>query len=631
MSRIINERLIINVGASGRTPVLIEEIPLPVTTFSSGNYSEYRYALDDSGNIHYIELYRTPRNYIKTRLYYGSFNNLENKEELGQFNFISVADIEADANGDVWIAYQNRITQVKGEVQEVIQLKKQEPEDSEIPELTIKVYYDVNCSSPIDISAYYPVKVQEKLYLRIESVGELTSDARIHVTLMNNKMEQGNSGCFLYSDLTVEKELLIKSGSKISNTEEIMYYNHMKGNTIGNIVIDKFNDIELGNEKVVLELPEDSDNDQMPDAWEREEIAKIPAINQISNFNPDWDGEDINGYTITQYGDGFSAYLEYIGFRTDQYKKNYDTEPEIDENKIRRMSNSKIDLFFIPVSSQVNRFDNNKLLTNETKKVLINLDIDIHLIRETDKFIVFNETKERYLLIIDYKQYKNANKNDNGIIEFNKTDIGFTEGEFIGKMGTGNGRINIYEGTLKNYLDLPPGYSSPENLPDPKFVDYKIRNWVHESVPYYQDLITGEIDNNPWIRVPLYEYRKDLNSKKESKYKIITFDGTNKDGISGLNWLNAFDAADDKVEDRNDFKCFHKTTEDFITRTLLHEIGHSMNMGEFDSNGKEIAQVIILSYKSPSCMWYGTVDPDNHSIVNSYSQRNFNRFSLRLR
>ncbi|MDD3626971.1 MAG: hypothetical protein PHV06_06590, partial [bacterium] len=71
--------------------IIIEDIPMPAYTISYGNCSEYRYALDDFGNIYYIELYRTPGTAIKTRLYYGSFNDLENKEEIGQFNFFSVA------------------------------------------------------------------------------------------------------------------------------------------------------------------------------------------------------------------------------------------------------------------------------------------------------------------------------------------------------------------------------------------------------------------------------------------------------------------------------------------------------------------------------------------------------------
>ncbi|MDD3626933.1 MAG: hypothetical protein PHV06_06400, partial [bacterium] len=91
MNRIIDEQYLINAWASKRPSVLIEEIPIPAFTISYGNYSEYKYALDDFGNIYYIELYRTPGTAIKTRLYYGSFNDLENKEEIGQFNFFSVA------------------------------------------------------------------------------------------------------------------------------------------------------------------------------------------------------------------------------------------------------------------------------------------------------------------------------------------------------------------------------------------------------------------------------------------------------------------------------------------------------------------------------------------------------------
>ncbi|MDD3626930.1 MAG: hypothetical protein PHV06_06385 [bacterium] len=138
MNRVIDEQYLINAWASKRPSVLIEDIPMPAYTISSWNSSEYRYALDDFSNIYYIELYRTPGTAIKTRLYYGSFNDLENKEELAQFNFFSAADIEADANGDIWIAYQNRIMQTKGGITDRIDLKKKEIQQGEIPKIMVK-------------------------------------------------------------------------------------------------------------------------------------------------------------------------------------------------------------------------------------------------------------------------------------------------------------------------------------------------------------------------------------------------------------------------------------------------------------------------------------------------------------
>ncbi|MCK4665138.1 hypothetical protein KAU33_00210 [Candidatus Dependentiae bacterium] len=599
-------------------PPIIERFEMPSENFARYSYAQYYFKKDSSGEIHFLELYKHYSGGYKTKFYLGTFNSETyefQKREIGNLDFNSFADFDIDNDGNIYVFYKSD-EYIYPNGNDKVSIVKIEQEE-EIPELSIEVYTDENCTKKIDLDTYYPQYIEEKLYVRVESETNVSKDLKANVILRNTNGGTENYIGFLFEPITNQeaknKTFTIPSGEQNSNFEEITYYPRETAGTIVQIVIDKVNENEL-KEPIIKEVPKDADDDQMADAWEREEIEHINNISNINEFTPDWDGElpDVQGVNNLWSGDGFSAFIEYTGYTCIRERIGLNINSDL--NNIKQMSSSEIDLFF---TSTTDRFDSNTILTNDTKSTLGKYNIKVHEILNLLPVNIKMTSSDFYINM----KYENFASGQTGLIT--TKDSGTTYGkieEGTSGVGTGNGTIIIYQGAVNNLLAIPNDPNFPNN---PVALNYRIGNWVHEKFyrekPFKVHLCSYKDGGNP-EEIEIY-----FNEKEG---KDVNNDGDFDD------WINLYDIADN-YDDYNDPQntstrgtpiCHHWELEEFMTRFQLHEIGHKMNFGIGNRNGYKLThedawvnrKLPPAEYIKQTCMWWGIVDIRYHMIVKDY-------------
>ncbi len=556
--------------------IIIEDIPIPAYTISYGNYSEYKYALDDFGNIYYIELYRTSGTAIKTRLYYGSFNDLENKEELAQFNFFSVADIESDANGDVWIAYQNRITQIKGKVKELIQLKKEEQENTGDEKLKVEFIFTDPNKQPEN---YLPIKndlVPFKIKIIPDNTNQKEVSNKTYTVKLSIKDTKGNP----YSPEAEDKVCFVNLSDNIQITdlkintesnEQLLLFKNYYG--VGQIHAEIVGKVSSN----IIEIPIDIDNDIIADSWE----LQYPSVCVAGNDDREKDNEKIIGINDSESGDGFSVFQEYKGIIKDESLNNSfvrldPTKKEIlvfyESKPACNISNSpdsqglinyleSINIYWIFIQTNYKFIDPDILLP--VRKYYTTWNYQAGTCKEIPNAVLYNGILKDGN-IFPYR--------DLAILGFTSPNIIFAVEETI-ICPNGGGYIRIYNETINNMFN--------NNL-----------NFENESSYTEYDITFG------------------------TKKKKIIFDNKdkNENNYIGDN-INVWDLADGKVDN----KISHfKTWEELYKYICLHEFGHIL--GLYDVSPDSNIKTIMIQGLSENLQFYFT---DNQKkIIKTYFNLN---------
>ncbi|MCK4643325.1 hypothetical protein KAU32_06785 [bacterium] len=317
------------------------------------------------------------------------------------------------------------------------------------------------------------------------------------------------------------------------------------------------------------ELPEDIDNDNMADSWEREYL-EFYNYTDIEQFKPEDDIEKND--KIGAIGDGLTNLSEYMGYWLDG------TDYRLEPNELEILYKETMPF---PLTSK-----------NYCEKELSLKVIEI----PGSLLFKLNDRISAKKTIWPEREDVRTVINDDGILTDSYGDQdGTTKGYMYPyNVGTGGGEFIIYLGTLNNFLG---GKEELENQFQQKNLVYK--NWVHESF--------GS-NNKKYYSVTFYSFLN-KNDQIVSKTKKIEFDGTDINGDGEIGWVNIMDILDNS-EHQSDDLIFEHGTEWFINKTFLHELGHLFGLGHFirDPSGKIIDEFAIISLdplSKPSVMLHG--------------------------
>ncbi|MCK4644235.1 hypothetical protein KAU32_11450 [bacterium] len=319
------------------------------------------------------------------------------------------------------------------------------------------------------------------------------------------------------------------------------------------------------------ELPEDIDNDNMADRWEREYL-EFYDYTDIEQFKPEDDIEKND--KIGAIGDGLTNLSEYMGYWLDG--TDYRLEP--DELEILYKETMPFPL---------------------TSKNYCEEELSLKVIEiPGSSLFKLNDRISAKKTIWPQREDVRTVINDDGILTDSYGDQdGTTKGYmYPSNVGTGGGKFIIYLGTLNNFLG---GKEELENQFQQKNLVYK--NWVHESFGSKQIKT---------FRVTYYCYIKDSTVNKLLEYWAnVDFSGKDIDGDGKLGWVNIMDILDNSNRQSDDLIFGHDTNW-FINRTFLHELGHLFGLGHFikDSGGKILEEYAVISLNplsKPSVMFHG--------------------------